>query len=84
MMCAEYQAEDWIEGTHNIEYQFIPSSNGMSPVHQNNQRENPESKNLSSLRNGSGEEIYVSLQLGEPEAKRRKQSDSLFSIEASK
>ncbi|GLT59141.1 hypothetical protein SLA2020_319780 [Shorea laevis] len=84
IMCAEYQAEDGIEGTHNIEHQFIPSSNGISPVHQNNRRENPESKNLSSLRNGSGEEFYVSLQLGDPEAKRRKQSDSLFSIEASK
>ncbi|GLU22601.1 hypothetical protein SLE2022_386650 [Rubroshorea leprosula] len=81
LMYTENHAEDRIEGTHNIEHQFIPSSNGRSPVHQINQRDNPESKNLSSLRNGSDEEIYVSLQLGEPGPKIRKLSGSLFTIE---
>ncbi|KAK8551376.1 hypothetical protein V6N13_119847 [Hibiscus sabdariffa] len=78
IMHAEYQTEDRTEAGPNVEHQFIPSFNGMSPV--NNQRANMESRNLSALRNGSDEEIYVSLELGEPEPKRRKYSDSLCSI----
>ncbi|KAL4336048.1 hypothetical protein GQ457_07G030470 [Hibiscus cannabinus] len=78
IMRTEYQTEDRTEAGPNVEHQFIPSFNGRSPV--NNQRANMESRNLSALRNGSDEEIYVSLELGEPEPKRRKYSDSLCSI----
>ena len=84
IMRTEYQAEDRVEAAPNMEHQFIPSSNGRSQVHDSNQRENLESRNLSALRNGSDEEIYVSLQLGEPEPKKRKYSDSLCSIKDSK
>ncbi|MBA0778292.1 hypothetical protein Gotri_006169 [Gossypium trilobum] len=65
------------EAAVNVEHQFIPSFNGKSSVHDHYQGENPESKSLSALRNGSDKDIYVSLQLGEPEPKRRKYSDSL-------
>ncbi|PPD80451.1 hypothetical protein GOBAR_DD22624 [Gossypium barbadense] len=65
------------EAAVNVEHQFIPSFNGKSSVHDHYQGENPDSKSLSALRNGSDKDIYVSLQLGEPEAKRRKYSDSL-------
>ncbi|KAJ0041372.1 hypothetical protein Pint_26533 [Pistacia integerrima] len=65
-------------------HQFIPSFTGRSPMHRNNQQENLESKSLSALRNGPGEEIYVSLRLGESEPKRRKHSDTSFSIEEPK
>ncbi|KAE8659608.1 Trypsin family protein isoform 4 [Hibiscus syriacus] len=78
IMRTEYRTEDRTEGGPNVEHQFIPSFNGKSPV--NNQRENMESRNLSALRNGSDEEIYVSLELGEAEPKRRKYSDSFCSI----
>ncbi|XWS18687.1 hypothetical protein CRYUN_Cryun32bG0066200 [Craigia yunnanensis] len=84
IMRTEYRAEDRGEAAPNVEHQFIPTFNGRSPVHDNNQQEKPESRNLSALRNGSDEEIYVSLQLGEPEPKRRKYLDSLCSIKASK
>lgn len=83
IMHNEYRAEDRVKAAPNLEHQFIPSFNGTSRVHDNNKRENPESRNLSALRNGSDEEIYVSLQLGEPEPKRRKHSDSLRSIRES-
>ena len=84
IMRTEYQPEDRGEAAPNVEHQFIPSFNGRSPAHDNNQWENQESKNLSALRTGSDEEIYVSLQLGEPEPKRRKYLDSLCSIKDSK
>lgn len=70
----EYRAEDRVEAGPNVEHQFIPSSNGRSPVNNQRGNGNVESRNLSALRNGSDEEIYVSLQLGEPEPKRRKYS----------
>ncbi|KAK8641963.1 hypothetical protein V6N13_011329 [Hibiscus sabdariffa] len=78
IMRTEHQTEDRTGAGPNVEHQFIPSFNGRSPV--NNQLANMESRNLSALRNGSDEEIYVSLELGEPEPKRRKYSDSLCSI----
>ncbi|KAK8353415.1 hypothetical protein V6Z12_A05G156100 [Gossypium hirsutum] len=74
IMCTEYRAEDRVEAGSNVEHQFIPSSNGRSPVNNQQGNGNVESRNLSALRNGSDEEIYVSLQLGEPEPKRRKYS----------
>ncbi|XP_031247967.1 protein NARROW LEAF 1-like isoform X3 [Pistacia vera] len=75
---------DGIEASREEEHQFIPSFTGRSPLHRNNQQENLESKSLSALRNGPGEEIYVSLRLGESEPKRRKHSDTSFSIEEPK
>ncbi|KAJ0096571.1 hypothetical protein Patl1_27178 [Pistacia atlantica] len=75
---------DGIEASREEEHQFIPSFTGRSPLHRNNQQENLESKSLSALRNGPGEDIYVSLRLGESEPKRRKHSDTSFSIEEPK
>ncbi|XAR56177.1 hypothetical protein NMG60_11036545 [Bertholletia excelsa] len=67
---------------HNVEHQFIPSFAGRSLVHEkSNGQDNTEFKNLAALRNGSDDGISVSLQLGEPEPKRRKQSDSPLGIE---
>jgi hypothetical protein len=43
-------------------------------MHDNTPQENPELKNLSALRSDS-DEMCFSLHLGEPEPKRRKQSD---------
>lgn len=76
----EFQIEDVLESVAVIEeHQFIPSSsNNRSPLHQiNNEPENLESKNLSSLKtSSSGDEAGFSLQLGESDAKKRKLSDS--------
>ncbi|XP_039038407.1 protein NARROW LEAF 1-like [Hibiscus syriacus] len=84
VMCTKYQAASIVEAAPNLEHHFIPSFNVKSSVHDHYRQENLESKSLSALRNGPDEEIYVSLQLGEPEAKRRKYSDSLCSIKDSK
>ncbi|XP_028759299.1 protein NARROW LEAF 1 isoform X2 [Neltuma alba] len=66
----------------NVEHQFIPSYGGKSPVHKSYQeRDHLDLKSLSALRNGPDEDSFVSLRLGEPEAKRRKQSSSSFTIE---
>ncbi|XP_059657969.1 protein NARROW LEAF 1-like [Cornus florida] len=73
----EFHIEGTTKAATNVEHQFIPSS----PLHKNNQKENAALRNLSALRNGSDDDISVSLQLGEPRPKRRKQSDSLFNIE---
>ncbi|KAM6551540.1 hypothetical protein CsatB_001348 [Cannabis sativa] len=69
---SEIHTGNGIETDLNIEHQFIPSFTSRSTVHNIGQEENPESKNLSGLRNGSDEEILFSLRLGEPEPKRRK------------
>lgn len=71
-----FRIENGNETAPNVEHQFIPSFASSSPVHQRNQENrHPESKNLSALRNGSGEELLVSfLQLGGPESKRKKHS----------
>lgn len=84
IMRTEYQAEDRIEAAPNKEHQFILSFNGRSRVHDNNQTEKPESRNLSALRSVSDEDIYVSLQLGEAKSKKRKYLDSLCSIKDAK
>lgn len=66
--------ENGVETNTNVEHQFIPSfTNGSLVHHQNNGQENQEPRNLSNFRNSSDEGIYVSLQLGEPESKKRKQ-----------
>ncbi|KAF8412709.1 hypothetical protein HHK36_000677 [Tetracentron sinense] len=80
---SEFHVEDGVEATPNVEHQFIPSFLSRSPMHQNNQQDNLESKNLSALRNGSDEDLCVSLQLGDREPKR-KRSDSTFDIEEPK
>lgn len=73
----EFHIEGGSEATPNVEHQFIPSFARRSPIRQNNKQKNAESKGLVALRNRC-EEISVSLQLGEPEPKRRKQSDTLL------
>lgn len=80
----EFHIENGIDKTPNVEHQFIPSFAARSPVHQSNPEKHAESKSLSALRNGSDEEVFVSLQLGEPESKRRKHSNSTFNIEEPK
>lgn len=79
----EFHIENGIETGPNVEHQFISSFVTRSPVQNNQANHHPESKNLSALRNGSGEEIFVSLQLGE-QSKRRKHSNSPFNIEEPK
>lgn len=84
-MHKEFHIENGTETAPNVEHQFISSFAARSPALQNNQENHHlESKNLSTLRNGSDEEIFVSLQLGEPESKRRKHSNSPFNIEEPK
>ncbi|XP_077244543.1 protein NARROW LEAF 1-like [Tasmannia lanceolata] len=76
----EFHLEDGVETKPNMEeHQFIPSFIGRSPIHQD-QEGNPESNNLSVLRNVPGEELFVSLQLGEREPKRQR-SDSTCGLE---
>lgn len=72
-MHEEFQIEGGTEAAPNVEHQFIPSFPVRSPVHRkNNDEDNVASRTLSPLRNGP-EEISFSLQLGEPEPKRRKE-----------
>ncbi|OIT06219.1 PREDICTED: uncharacterized protein LOC109209482 [Nicotiana attenuata] len=59
--------------TPRVEHQFIPGVSGTSLVCQKIQPGNGELKRLSVI-GGSDEAMYVSLQLGEREQKRRKQS----------
>lgn len=77
-MPKEFHIEGGTKISTNVEHQFIPSAAGMSVMHQNNKQEDAESKNLLAL--SRCEEISISLQLGEPGQKRRKQSDSLLMI----
>ncbi|XP_060191640.1 protein NARROW LEAF 1-like isoform X2 [Lycium barbarum] len=60
------------KATPCIEHQFIPSVSGTSLVRRKIQHGNGELKRLLVI-GGSDEEMYVSLQLGERETKRRKQ-----------
>ncbi|KAK3024756.1 hypothetical protein RJ639_028462 [Escallonia herrerae] len=76
-MHEEFHIEGGTELAPNVEHQFISNFSGRSPVHQS--IDNAESRSLSPLRNESNE-ISFSLQLGEPEPKRRKQSDSQLAI----
>ncbi|XP_057971568.1 protein NARROW LEAF 1-like [Malania oleifera] len=75
---------DEVEVAPSVEHQFIPNFDGRSTRHPNNQHEYPGVRNLSALRSSSDEEISVSLQLGEPEPKKRRQSDSPLSMEEPK
>lgn len=80
----DFHIENGVETAPSVEHQFIPSFTSRSPVIQSNQEENPISKNVLALRSGSDEEISVSLQLGEPEPKRRKNCNSFFSTKGPK
>lgn len=72
---SEFHIEDGVEATPSVEHQFISSCSARSPLHQSDQQENSELRNLSALASNANTEVTVSLQLGEPEPKRRKQSD---------
>lgn len=73
----EFKLEDGIKvGGPSIEHQFIPSFIGRSPLHKNNLQEKAATENLSSLRSGCDEDLCVSLQLGDNEAKRRRSEAS--------
>ncbi|KAK4254691.1 hypothetical protein QN277_010035 [Acacia crassicarpa] len=67
----------------NVEHQFIPCYGGKCPVHKSYQERDHLDLNstVSALRNGANEDSFVSLRLGGPEAKRRKQSSSSFTTE---
>ncbi|XP_009376380.2 protein NARROW LEAF 1 [Pyrus x bretschneideri] len=78
-MRGDFHIENCVETAPNIEHQFIPSATSRSPGNQNKQEGNQVPKNLLPLQSSLDEEVSVSLQLGEPEPKRRKNCNSLFS-----
>lgn len=74
-MSNEFHIEDGYDEVvvPTVEHQFIPSF----PCKPHREREETTGlNNLQALKDESEEEIYVSLQLGEPDQKRRKQSNS--------
>ncbi|KAL6502217.1 Protein NARROW LEAF 1 [Orobanche hederae] len=76
----EFRIEGISEVVPSIEHQFIPSFPSKPVMNQSQQAEERTGpKDLSVLKHGSEGEISVSLQLGEPNHKRRKISDSLSS-----
>lgn len=80
----EFQFEGVIESAPGLEHEFIPRFAETSSAVQKSHGEIMVSKNLSALRNGTEDEVSVSLQLGEPEPKRRKHSESSLETENSK
>ncbi|TQD69060.1 hypothetical protein C1H46_045407 [Malus baccata] len=78
-MRGDFHIENCVETAPNIEHQFIPSATSRPPGNQNKQEGNQVPKNLLPLQSSLDEEISVTLQLGEPEPKRRKNCNSLFS-----
>ncbi|OIW11668.1 hypothetical protein TanjilG_10814 [Lupinus angustifolius] len=72
----EFHLEDGIKAGPSIEHQFIPSFIGRSPLHKSHTQDRAATENLSSLRNGRDEDLSVSLQLGDNEAKRRRSEAS--------
>ena len=82
IMETEFQLEDGIKVGPSIEHQFIPSFTGRSPLHKNNMQDWAATENLSSLRSGCDEDLCVSLQLGDNEAKRRRSEASTSTEEA--
>ncbi|XP_027088186.1 protein NARROW LEAF 1 isoform X1 [Coffea arabica] len=77
----EFHIESGSESAPSVELEFIPRFAGTSPMHQHrSQGENTVLKNLSVLKNGPDDEICVSLQLGEPEPKRRKHLEASLCI----
>uniref|UniRef100_A0A7N0UNG0 Trypsin family protein n=1 Tax=Kalanchoe fedtschenkoi TaxID=63787 RepID=A0A7N0UNG0_KALFE len=59
-----------------VEHQFIPSFLGQSPLNKNHHQQVAVQENLSALRNICDEDVTVSLQLGDTEAKRRRTDPS--------
>ncbi|PIA37755.1 hypothetical protein AQUCO_03000349v1 [Aquilegia coerulea] len=72
---AEFCIEDGVKSVPSVEHQFIPNFMERSPLHQNDKHD--ESKSLSSLRNGSDEDLCFSLQLGDRETKRKRSDSTL-------
>ncbi|KAK9275395.1 hypothetical protein L1049_022659 [Liquidambar formosana] len=84
IMETEFHLEDGVKLCPSVEHQFIPSFVvRQSPLHQDNQQDRAVLENLSAFKNGCDEDICVSLQLGDHEAKRRR-SDASSSMEVSK
>ncbi|KAK9741328.1 hypothetical protein RND81_03G097900 [Saponaria officinalis] len=80
-MDTDFDLEDAAKAGPSIEHQFIPNFLTKSPLHKSDQEEIKVSENLSALRNGSDEDICVSLQLGDNELKRRRSDASTSSDE---
>ncbi|XP_074286669.1 protein NARROW LEAF 1-like isoform X2 [Silene latifolia] len=80
-METEFDLEDAAQVAPSVEHQFIPNFLRQSPLHKSDQEEMKVSENLSALRNGSDEDLYVSLQLGDNELKRRRSDASTSSDE---
>ncbi|XP_061354728.1 protein NARROW LEAF 1-like isoform X2 [Gastrolobium bilobum] len=76
----EFHIINEIDAAPNVEHQFIPSYAGKSALHQSYPKEDLKFRSLSELRNCPNEDNFVALHLGEPETKRRKHSNSSFSI----
>ncbi|KAG7024702.1 hypothetical protein SDJN02_13520, partial [Cucurbita argyrosperma subsp. argyrosperma] len=72
----EFHLEAGTSTAPSVEHQFIPSLFSCSPSHQNSSLVRAVSQNLSSLRNDC-EDICVSLQLGDHEAKRQRLDGSV-------
>ncbi|KAK4399524.1 protein NARROW LEAF 1 [Sesamum angolense] len=73
----EFHIEGVSEVVPSVEHQFIPSYSCKSLLNDSQQGEKTGLENLSLLRGESEGELCVSLELGEPKPKRRKQSDAL-------
>ncbi|KAI6687057.1 hypothetical protein NL676_023885 [Syzygium grande] len=77
LMDPDFTIEDGIKAGPSIEHEFIPPSFcRWSPLHQNKSSDKMVSQNLSSLRNNCDEDVCVSLQLGDNEARRRRSDAS--------
>ncbi|KAL2331112.1 hypothetical protein Fmac_018693 [Flemingia macrophylla] len=76
IMETEFKLEDGFKVGPSIEHQFIPSFFRRSPLHKNNIQDRTATENLSSLRTNCDEDLCVSLQLGDNEAKRRRSEAS--------
>ena len=72
----EFHLEAGTNTAPSVEHQFIPSLFSCSPSHQNSSLVHAVSQNLSLLRNDC-EDICVSLQLGDHEAKRQRLDGSV-------
>lgn len=83
-MDTDLNLEDEAKVGPSVEHQFIPSFVRQSPLHKIDQEEIKLSENLSALRNGSEEDLCVSLQLGDNELKRRRSDASTSSDEPNK
>lgn len=72
---SEFHLENGVAAGPSVEHQFIPSFIERSPLHRGLSSK-AVSENLASLRNGGDEDLYVSLFLGDNEAKRRRSEAS--------